>query len=185
MADIYILQKDLPNAKAGDKYWYKNSGGSYAYFKNGNIYDPSWFCVEYVRDNPTWFLQEVNKPDWEILSFVHGGNDFFTKSHDGNWRSSTSSHAWMEIELIKNKNPINSVRRLSDGEVFTRGDLISWANCPITKIKGFEISPRNGNMIILYDEGHGVGINTIKNIKSEKELPIKVIAFYRECDSIN
>ncbi len=49
----YILQKDLPDSKAGDEYIWNIS--QQAYCRYGNDYGPNWL-KEFVEDNEEWFL---------------------------------------------------------------------------------------------------------------------------------
>lgn len=52
MNSTYILQKDLPDSKAGDKYIW--NGRYEKYYKNGDITDSYW-GKESVEDNEEWF----------------------------------------------------------------------------------------------------------------------------------
>ncbi len=71
--ETYILQQDLPNAKAGDRYEYTNNYGCHAYYRNGNTDSLSWFLVEEVKDNPNWFLPEskVKEKSWDKYRLNH------------------------------------------------------------------------------------------------------------------
>ena len=68
---VYILQKDLPNAKAGDKYESTDSGENYINLNAMATWDVS-YPKEYIENNSDWFVkEEVNeskpteKKQWE------------------------------------------------------------------------------------------------------------------------
>lgn len=58
MSKIYVLQKDLPDSKAGDEYVYNESHKRY--FKNGNVQDSHW-TPECVEHNESWFKEKDEK----------------------------------------------------------------------------------------------------------------------------
>lgn len=64
--------------------------------------------------------------EWEIISIIRD-NDMFTKERDGYFHA-PNRHAWREDTMLHpgnmEDNKIHSVKRLSDGEVFTLGDFI-------------------------------------------------------------
>lgn len=54
----YILQKDLPDSKAGDEYIFVDNGYNViAYYLNGLI-EASYWTPDCVENNPEWFLPE-------------------------------------------------------------------------------------------------------------------------------
>lgn len=55
---VYILQKELPDSKPGDKYIWNES--MKAYFKNGDVQDSNWQSSN-VENNPEWFKED--KPE--------------------------------------------------------------------------------------------------------------------------
>ena len=58
---VYILQKDLPNAKAGDKYESTDSGENYINLNAMATWDVS-YPKEYIENNSDWFVkEEVNE----------------------------------------------------------------------------------------------------------------------------
>lgn len=67
--DKYILQKDLPDSKAGDRYEYIERHG--AYYLNG---DPSssYWMPNNVIDNPEWFLKEPELKWFVVPSEITG-----------------------------------------------------------------------------------------------------------------
>lgn len=79
------------------------------------------------------------KKEWEILSFQYVADNFFlNKNEDGSFGQYFADE---EILCQSPVHKIHSVRRLSDGEVFTVGDRVSWGlegNFE-DKIKGFMV----------------------------------------------
>lgn len=62
MSKRYILQKDLPDVKAGAVFeWGDNRSYRY-HVKNTTI--KYWFEKEYVENNPEWFLPEDEFGKW-------------------------------------------------------------------------------------------------------------------------
>lgn len=65
---IYILQKDLPDSKAGDEYiwvdYYQR------YYKNADIEDSYW-TKESVEDNLTWF--KLKEESVKVLDIINDG----------------------------------------------------------------------------------------------------------------
>ena len=62
MAKIYILQKDLPNAKAGSKYKQTENEEEYVCYDLVSSY--SWdvsYPKRYVETNPEWFKEYIPK----------------------------------------------------------------------------------------------------------------------------
>ena len=61
MAKTYILQKELPNSKTGDKYIWMETGVAFdAYYHNGNI-DGSYWLRKNVENNIEWFKEYIQK----------------------------------------------------------------------------------------------------------------------------
>lgn len=93
-------------------------------------------CVDEVIDydkelnsykNYPEFWQEVKKPNFEILSFKSKNVDrFWLLKKNGKYSQSSSTNEWeLNDFLILNEEVIYSVKRLSDGEIFTIGDYIN------------------------------------------------------------
>ena len=65
MNKVYVLQKDLPDAKAGTELIH-DVGDKYMYIAtNGNT---DWLNGKYVRSYPEWFLpkKEEKPKEWEV-----------------------------------------------------------------------------------------------------------------------
>lgn len=83
-----------------------------------------------ILDTFKWseFWEEIVEKDYEILSFIHNGEhqvkiDTIIKIKNG-FLDSTSQKLPLEHYLNAKCWNINSVKRLSDGEVFTVGDVV-------------------------------------------------------------
>ena len=140
----YILQKDLPDFKAGTKYTRKKffhfSGDEVSYFPNTKELDSTsvrGIHKDYVENNPEWFLPEQPK-EWEIVARID--ENAMTDIPNANIVKK-GDIGWVYAEL--RNYPIHSVRRLSDGETFSVGE-----NATYGRINGFEI--REGEMGVLF-----------------------------------
>lgn len=134
--------------------------------RNGSLYFPETDSVEssskgnlfkeIVINNPE-FWQEVVEKDYEILSFyaknISGkGDDFVDKEYiwyetskgNGKWSRKGHITAPYNTQEINNHNGygIHSIRRLSDGEIFTVGDKVDSTISDLgraTDLTGFKI----------------------------------------------
>ncbi len=104
----YKLLKDLPDSKIGDEYIWNSS--QEAYYKYGNVLGSYW-GKDYVENNPEWF-EEVIEKAWEILSYYNSDNP----------EKRMCLAPLYECE--REGGDIFSIKRLSDGEVFTIGDEV-------------------------------------------------------------
>lgn len=171
----YILQVNLPDgAVKGDEYSKENNSDRYRNVRLSNDKSPviehnSYFTWQ-VESNPTFFLpkQEDKPKEWEIMSFFSGANPdyIFSKGVDGFFRCdkfTSNEDKWRLTDLLNHQSktyPIHSVKRLSDGEVFTIGDEVGWdlkllpGNSPnLFNIESFQIFHNrmfcnNGNICI-------------------------------------
>lgn len=140
--DTYILQKDLPNIPAGTEVTWDSTltwvGGPYKGGRYGVFEMPSdksctqiWTCED-VENNTEWFKlkEEEQHKEWQILSFSHNDTgDRLWKLMPNGMYNAIGEDCSIE-QLIDSKFKINSVKRLSDGEVFTIGDNVSCDKCP-------------------------------------------------------
>ena len=129
MTKKYKLLKPLPGSKPGDIYVWNNS--QKVYYKDGNVLDIH-FMKESVEDYADWF-QEIkeDKPQWEIVEMKNSHNLCLKKNIKG-WEKvsvfSGNAHNNREGVLgasIIDCRDIYSVKRLSDGEVFSIGDFFT------------------------------------------------------------
>lgn len=130
-------------------------------------------------NNGDAFMATFENKGWKIMSFAQTmGNAtlVFPKKRDG-WFTNGFDE-FPEKELLASKDiDIHSVKRI-DGNLFTVEDSFRIeGNDIVYKIKGFEISPRNGNLLVLYENG-GVGIKKIK-----KALPDNTRQWFAPTDT--
>ena len=71
----YILQKDLPDSKAGNEYIYVDKNVPFpAFFLNGLIFQSYWM-PSVVENNPEWFKLKVEKPPLGLIPlYLHNYN---------------------------------------------------------------------------------------------------------------
>ena len=114
------------------------------------------------------FIQSKSKteqPLWEILSYSNP--NVFTDVLGGNIVDAKGSGA--NYAILKNF-PIHSVKRLSDGEVFSVGDSLDWMG----EIKSIEIDDKfNGGMVFINNSQKSC-LSTAKKAPKEEQVPIKV-----------
>jgi hypothetical protein len=136
---IYKLKKwypSLPNDwKAGMLVGLGNRCASSSFSPCHGKYTDYYESYKNVINNPE-FWEEVIEKDYEILSFKRNGNFFSTEQQklatlqkDGSYLHmrllSTTGGSSLEF-MLKNKfYDIHSVKRLSDGEIFTVGDIVN------------------------------------------------------------
>lgn len=137
-----------------------------------------------VEDNPE-FWEKVVEKEYEILSFyfknIAGKGDAYvdkdyiwkeTSKGSGMWsRDGYITASYSTEEMLQNSNyGIHSVKRLSDGEVFTIGDVVEnqkypWPEYPYKgSITKFKIAPEPYNELRVYYYGSDF-INSIKHSK--------------------
>ena len=122
------------------------------------------------------FIQSKSKteqPLWEILSYSNP--NVFTDVLGGNIVDAKGSGA--NYAILKNF-PIHSVKRLSDGEVFSVGDSLDWMG----KIESIEIDDRFNGGIAFINNSQKSCISTAKKAPKEEQVPIKVLGLL---DGIN
>lgn len=104
--------------------------------------------------------QEVKEPnkdkDWEIVSF-ECANSIYIKGDDGLFRKFGGLFNYTEQDFLRYDKPesfIHSVRRISDGEVFSVGEITKTKLCHDTRIDSFKIE--NGNIVVYGKWVHGM-----------------------------
>lgn len=119
-------------------------------------------CLNNFKD----LYREKRSPEYEILSFIGTGQankgDIFSINEDGTysvpvWRRSGLDGLRLEHFFEgENVTAIHSVRRLSDGEVFTLGDELVLENGEKHKIVGFDANEQwVGGIRMLIEETYG------------------------------
>lgn len=108
----YKLIKEYPGSfvKIGEEVCKCISTNEYMLIK----YDSPRISREIVENYPE-FWEKVIEKDYEILSFQHKTENIFEVVYNNNYSNKT----------FENYN-IYSIKRLSDGEVFTIGDKCKW-----------------------------------------------------------
>lgn len=163
---VYILQKDLPFAKAGAEFIRENEDADYYNTNFANYHDR--IHKSRVINNIEWFKPK-EEPQWEILEF---------KSNDGNllvldgkkWKYRNDTNSISDIDFLIKNYAIHSVKRLSDGEVFSVGDSLDWMG----KIESIEIDDRFNGGIAFINNSQKSCISTAKKAPKEEQVPIKV-----------
>lgn len=124
---VYILQKDLPDYKAGEIFKWHEGSNCYAAQNSDNLGQVGKWPARYVEDNLDWF-RRVEVKDWEVVDCLEFNGKAIHPYHEG-----------ICLGKYKGVKPctIHSVRRLSDGETFTVGDETSFG-----KIKSFLLNDK-------------------------------------------
>jgi len=167
----YELIKEYPGSpKLGTIEWFECNDHVGATSKE-------WRGTHFYNFYPE-FWQKVEEVDYEILSFKNINSGSLVELHSNNLYCCKESGTYKGIGVQTKEHCINkdslsifSVKRLSDGEVFTIGDYFNFKNQPHTlnqKIKEFSISSEKGfknGIYILYENGFG-HIDTIIKTKT-------------------
>lgn len=79
----YILQKDLPDVKAGAKFEIGASNDGYYLTsdKTGTKYNSYWYPIFFVENNPEWFLPE-EEPMYTKSDYINGLKDAFNAGRE-------------------------------------------------------------------------------------------------------
>lgn len=117
--------------------------------------------LDYSRYPGVW--EEITEEGYEIIHYTDGNNIYY-KSINGNFTINTA-HYYSEDWLINNNFRIQAVRRLSDGEVFTVGEEISFGDEDIHRIECFKEQSSN-NFWAYYNSYlcYGANIEVLKKI---------------------
>ena len=99
------------------------------------VYDPN---INFLFQKKWYREVEPVKQDYEIMSFKNGKGDIFEKTDKGNFTTYNSENTYSLDRMIEGIQVyatfIHSVKRLTDGEVFTVGDDERHINGKIAKI---------------------------------------------------
>lgn len=104
---------------------------------------------EFFTDG-TWIMVDENN-DYEILSFTDMQNTIYYKNKINDSYQSSEYRIRLSEHYAKSNLSINSIKRLSDGEVFTLGDKLNEYDCVITE---FQITT-DGTLKIISDSKSG------------------------------
>jgi hypothetical protein len=110
LGTVITPKVDIENYNTNNFYW------------EGSWFNPNDFCE---------FWEEIVEPDYKILSFKQnsGITDLWTNFYSNSWGRNVNGQCatspYTTEEILSNKfYAIHSIKRLSDGEVFTVGDTI-------------------------------------------------------------
>ena len=145
--------------------------------KNEYYYRGHW-SVAYPNEFPE-FWEEVIEKNYEILSFISISTNSIGKPST---KLPNGKHIWKDDEIY-NETPesqylnntdytIYSVKRLSDGKIFTIGDRVThseWDN-NIGEISYMKINPNNSSAIYVSQKNNYWGQNLEKLTHSKKSL---------------
>jgi len=118
----YILKKEYPGSpKIDSVIEIKNNGG----YELEN--STSYFMTKDKVENYPEFWQPVIEKDYEILSFTDLFSKNIMKKHQNNnfgivWGEYTEKD---QLDKLSQGKKIHSVKRLSDSQIFTIGDIIN------------------------------------------------------------
>lgn len=165
----YKLIKEYPNSpEVGYEIEEKNHWGNWGYFLN---------CFPIYPEKYPEFWEKVVEQDYEILSFKQTSlqTDLWTKFGDvwgRNMNGACATSPYKYEEILNNPlYVIYSVKRLSDGEIFTVGDIVKQSNIIHNNtfiIRAFEFNINKEHLLVI---GNG-GIN-ISKIEKLKEVLFK------------
>jgi hypothetical protein len=126
-----------------------------------NLFTPDtmqeFLSSEYYKQALEQFkASKAPKKEWEIVAFRHarGSGHVYKLREDGKYRSDETPTGWgftLE-EMIKDEEIIHSVRRLSDGAIWSPDDKYKLTTeSRVCTIKGFSLSD-NGNVLRIHTE---------------------------------
>lgn len=137
----YELLKDLPEISAGTLFELSHDDIYTAHTDSKGLFD---IDEKAIKRNHSWF-KEVQK-EWEIVSFYDG-----CKNGHMDKRCLTKNERH-EDKVIKFGFTIHSVRRLSDGEVFSIGDRFSDACGEYSEHEIIKFHIDGERMNVIYNE---------------------------------
>lgn len=174
--DTYILQFDIFGMKAKTELIWLNKdkeGNADFYVSKLKVYEGIVIPASIVENNPSFFKLKEQK-EWEIVAVRRDGANLNVQSGS-------------EFQYIKG-DAILTVKRLSDGEVFTVGKIYSYGKAGI--ITKFHISPV-GEMLCDIDfgyKGSGTGYSNAPlraiDVIKEEQPPVDKDAFVIGCDPV-
>lgn len=162
---VYILQKDLPDVKAGAKGKVDESGFLRISVDRYFVGNPDYVFTKQVYESAIeWFKAEQPEPDWEILEIYRPKDNSLHTTYK------------QDIEILYLENLHNTefapfkVKRLSDGEVFSVGDNIYSEKNFNARFAIIEISLINDVQIYF----NSCPLEFAVKLPQESPLPIKV-----------
>jgi len=128
-----------------------------AYYWNGGWFNP---------ENHPEFWELVVEKDYEILSFTNSEKAIYTKGAVGRFDARYQMYRPTEEDCLKEPGfKIHSVKRLSDGEIFTSGDRIANMCNSEQNITELYIN-KDGKMCVYTSTTCRFTIDNIKKVKT-------------------
>jgi hypothetical protein len=123
---VYVLLKGLPDAKAGDEYILR--GDMYrpltAEQSSSPVIEVNSYFRWQVEGNDTWFKLKEQPKEWEITCFLSSLGKYCKLGYNNLY--SYDTHGGWSLDVMLRNHTIYSVKRMSDGEVFTIGDRVGY-----------------------------------------------------------
>lgn len=156
MSRKFELIEEYPGSPAAGLEVFQNGQWYQSDFATGkNI--PHFFQPANIVENNPKFWKEIIANKYEILSFIDKTGDSFdgkllVKKANGlfqwahlNYEGNCTAEEL--VDIMSKSYSINSVKRLSDGVIFTLGDMIDGYFYENRKLLGFKIDSRKGLML--------------------------------------
>jgi hypothetical protein len=178
----YRLIKEYPGSpKVGDIVKGYGRDGWYSKGEGHSTYD--WRQVV----NYPEFWEEVVEKDYEIISFKQdsGITDLWTK-FTGGWSRNINGYPttvpYTLEDILKNDlYTIHSVKRMSDGEVFTVGDKFTGYTPEESIIREFNLQ---GNILVIQAHkgciSNAPGVGLFKSIKKVVEKDYEILSYIKK-----
>jgi hypothetical protein len=157
----YRLLKPLPDANVGT-FFVNDGNGNYDYTSKDGI--ASFYHQHQVEENPEWFSEIIlpESKEWEVVALSDNHTKYLYETYD---RVYWGNKDWYSHHLKQGRH-IHSVKRLSDGIVFSVGDEVAWGKkwdnmsdtTQIEKIAGFVIQQHD----VFPERGKYLGFTTLK-----------------------
>jgi len=173
----YILKRNISIVKKGDEISWNPGYQQYQsrkWEKNHN--ECLFFTQEEIDRNPDWFeVIPEDKPEWEILEFKKNTYSY-SRTNDGLYDINDLPFRDVQSkeELIRNGYQIHSVKRLSDGEVFSVGDEVGYwiaSNYRKGVINRFYNAEQEMKVV---GEGFDIYLSSCKKSKPKEEVKMQM-----------
>lgn len=158
---MYNSQTDCVYTRKEDG-WYKPS--------DKTAYTDATICRS---KHITPVVEDFLKKDYEILSFKNDYGQIFTLKKDSyklSFESEKADYSWRTLEhmlTIATHCVIYSIKRISDGKIFTSGDFVEHTKYPslTCNIDSFYINKNGACLIHSNDGGFSEDISLVKKVK--------------------
>jgi hypothetical protein len=139
---------------------------------SGNYTDCRKLDNTEVENNPEYW-QEVVDHGFEIMTFNYKG-ELYKKNEQGYATETSFTHS-LESHLEDGVSEIHSVKRISDGEIFTVGDLIKTPSLACTRITGFNTDYSNEYFIEI-----PTGFTRLLNLEKVIERDYEILSYLKK-----